>query len=206
MKKLGTDERFVLGRAVLYQKVMPFLVWTEQEVSGSRKNAFNRGQSLGNEQGHGIKGFAGNEYEQVISTGHQVARFHFIELGYTQGHAIKAPLPFRTDLYLDNGSDFLGPMFRKFDQTAKKSYWWFDNHPVDTFKQHAWVNPFWADDVDEVVELMGADRVIFGSDWPHIEGMPQPLDYLVELKNLDAEQTKRVMLDNVLELNTPQPL
>ena len=23
----------------------------------------------------------------------------------------------------------------------------------------------------------GADRVIFGSDWPHIEGMPQPLDY-----------------------------
>ena len=107
---------------------------------------------------------------------------------------------------IENGSDFLGPMFRKFDQTAKKSYWWFDNHPVDTFKQHVWVNPFWEDDVDEVVELMGADRVIFGSDWPHIEGMPQPLDYLVELKNLDAEQTKRVMLDNVLELNTPQPL
>ena len=25
-------------------------------------------------------------------------------------------------------------------------------------------------------------------------------------ENLDAEQTKRVMLDNVLELNTPQPL
>ncbi len=107
---------------------------------------------------------------------------------------------------IENGSDFLGSMFRKFDQTAKKSYWWFDNHPVDTFKQHVWVNPFWEDDVDEVVELMGADRVIFGSDWPHIEGMPQPLDYLVELKNLDAEQTKRVMLDNVLELNTPQPL
>ena len=33
---------------------------------------------------------------------------------------------------------------------------------------------------------MGADRVIFGSDWPHIEGMPEPLD-------------------NVLELNTPRP-
>ena len=53
---------------------------------------------------------------------------------------------------IENGSDFLGPMF-EFDQTAKKSYWWFDNHPVDTFKQHVWVNPFWEDDVDEVVEL-----------------------------------------------------
>ncbi|MCH1434365.1 MAG: amidohydrolase, partial [Acidimicrobiales bacterium] len=106
---------------------------------------------------------------------------------------------------VENGSDFLGPMFRKFDQTAKKSYWWFDDHPVDTFKQHVWMNPFWEDDVDEVVELMGADRVIFGSDWPHIEGMPQPLDYLVELKNLDDAQIKQVMLDNVTFLNTPRP-
>ena len=107
---------------------------------------------------------------------------------------------------VENGSDFLGPMFRKMDQVAKKNYWWFDDHPVDTFKQHVWMNPFWEDDVDEVVELMGADRVIFGSDWPHIEGMPQPLDYLVELKNLTPEQTKQVMLDNVMELNSPQPL
>ena len=32
---------------------------------------------------------------------------------------------------------------------------------------------------------MGADRVIFGSDWPHIEGMPRPLDYAVEVKHFD---------------------
>ncbi|MGA0239582.1 MAG: amidohydrolase family protein [Acidimicrobiales bacterium] len=106
---------------------------------------------------------------------------------------------------VENGADFLGPMFRKMDQVAKKNYWWFDDHPVDTFKNHVWMNPFWEDDVDEVVALMGADRVIFGSDWPHIEGMPQPLDYLVELKNLSAAETKQVMHDNVLELNTPRP-
>ena len=106
---------------------------------------------------------------------------------------------------VENGSDFLAPMFRKFDHTAKKNYWWFDDHPVDVFKQHVWMNPFWEDDADEVVELMGADRVIFGSDWPHIEGMPEPLDYLVELKNLDADQIRKVMLDNVTELNTLRP-
>ena len=43
-----------------------------------------------------------------------------------------------------------------------------------SFREHVWINPFWEDDVDEVVELMGADRVIFGSDWPHIEGLPEP--------------------------------
>ena len=46
-----------------------------------------------------------------------------------------------------------------------------------SFRRNVWINPFWEDDVNEIVELMGADRVIFGSDWPHIEGMPRPLDY-----------------------------
>ena len=106
---------------------------------------------------------------------------------------------------VENGSDFLAPMFRKFEQMAKKTYWWFDDHPVDTFKQHVWINPFWEDDVNEVTELMGIDRVIFGSDWPHIEGMPSPLDYLVELKEFSDEDRKKIMLDNALGLNELQP-
>ena len=105
---------------------------------------------------------------------------------------------------VENGSDFLAPMFRKFSQMAKKHYWWFDDHPVDTFKQHVWVNPFWEDDVTEVVELMGADRVIFGSDWPHIEGMPEPLDYLEELADFSDTDRRAIMLDNVVDLNTPK--
>ena len=106
---------------------------------------------------------------------------------------------------VENGSDFLAPMFRKFSQTAKKNYWWFDDHPIDTFRAHVWVNPFWEDDVNEVSEMMGADRVIFGSDWPHIEGMPEPLDYLAELKGFSDPDRRAIMLDNVSYLNEPQP-
>ena len=106
---------------------------------------------------------------------------------------------------VENGSDFLAPMFRKMDQTAKKSFGWFDDHPGDTFREHVWMNPFWEDDVNEVAELMGTDHVIFGSDWPHIEGLPQPLDYLVELKSFDPLDQRRILLDNVAFLNTPRP-
>ena len=53
---------------------------------------------------------------------------------------------------------------------------------------------------------MGADRVIFGSDWPHIEGMPVPLDYLVEIKDLDADAHQLILHDNAEALNTPQPI
>ena len=46
---------------------------------------------------------------------------------------------------------------------------------------------------------------IFGSDWPHIEALPHPLDYLVELKNFDAEERRLILNDNVSELITLRP-
>ena len=87
--------------------------------------------------------------------------------------------------------------------TAKKYPGWFGEDPVETFRRHVWINPFWEDDPYEIVELMGADRVIFGSDWPHIEGMPRPLDYVPEVKELSAEDQRRVLRDNTWELTRP---
>ena len=52
---------------------------------------------------------------------------------------------------------------------------------------------------------MGTDRVIFGSDWPHIEGMPQPLDYVSELEAFGADDVKKILRDNMRELNTLRP-
>ena len=45
---------------------------------------------------------------------------------------------------------------------------------------------------------MGADRVIFGSDWPHIEALPHPLDYLPETKPLSPEDRRLVLHDNAV--------
>ena len=47
------------------------------------------------------------------------------------------------------------------------------------------------------------DRVLFGSDWPHIEGMPRPLDYLPELNKLDRSQRREVLHDNAAQLVVP---
>jgi predicted TIM-barrel fold metal-dependent hydrolase len=47
--------------------------------------------------------------------------------------------------------------------------------------------------------------VIFGSDWPHIEGMPEPLDYLPELKSFDDDEKRLIMRDNARELTTLRP-
>jgi predicted TIM-barrel fold metal-dependent hydrolase len=106
---------------------------------------------------------------------------------------------------VENGSEFLGDLFKKLRSVGRKMPGFFREDPVDTFRRHVWINPFWEDDVHETVSLMGADRVVFGSDWPHIEGMPSPLDYAVELKELDADTCRRILLDNVSELNELRP-
>ncbi len=106
---------------------------------------------------------------------------------------------------VENGAEFLPDLFRKLRSTAKKISGYFPEDPVELFRRHVWINPFWEDDVEEVVDQMGADRVLFGSDWPHIEGMPQPLDYLPELKALDDDDQRRVLNDNVRELTERRP-
>ena len=106
---------------------------------------------------------------------------------------------------VENGSGYLRGLFHRLEVVSHKMARWFPEDPVDTFRRHIWINPFWEDDVNEVVELMGTDRVIFGSDWPHIEGMPEPLDYLKELTHLEPEEQRQILLDNTTELNELSP-
>ena len=107
---------------------------------------------------------------------------------------------------IENGSTFLADLIAKLRSTDKKMPGYFGEDPVTTLARHWWINPFWEDDVNEVVRLVGAERVLFGSDWPHIEGMPEPLDYVSELAKLSDEERRRVLLDNATELNTPNPI
>jgi predicted TIM-barrel fold metal-dependent hydrolase len=106
---------------------------------------------------------------------------------------------------VENGSEFLAPLFRKLRTTARRMPGYFSDDPVLTFRRHVWINPFWEDDVDEIVELMGDDRVIFGSDWPHVEGLPEPTDWVTELQKLPRESVPKIMGGNVSELNERRP-
>ena len=107
---------------------------------------------------------------------------------------------------VENGSDFLAPLFRKLRTTARRMPGYFSEDPVDTFRRHIWINPFWEDDVDEIVDLMGDDRVIFGSDWPHVEGLREPADWVTELQKLPRESVPKIMGANTAALNVRRPV
>jgi predicted TIM-barrel fold metal-dependent hydrolase len=108
---------------------------------------------------------------------------------------------------VENGAEFLPDLLRKLGQSRNrlKNLGYYKEDPVALFRDRVWINPFWEDDVNEVVELMGDSRVIFGSDWPHIEGMPEPLDYVAEIAHFAPESQRRILRDNAASLNELRP-
>ena len=71
----------------------------------------------------------------------------------------------------------------------------------DVFKAHVRVNPFPEDDHEQLFEWLGPEHLLFGSDWPHPEGIPHPRaypDYLPAVTPPHA--VRRMMRDNAREL------
>jgi len=46
---------------------------------------------------------------------------------------------------------------------------------------------------------------VFGSDWPHAEGLAEPTAFAADVPWLDADGLRAVMRDNALALLTPRP-
>ncbi|MBM7369244.1 amidohydrolase family protein [Gordonia hydrophobica] len=97
---------------------------------------------------------------------------------------------------IENGSAWLDPLFHDFDDFYKKMPQAFPEHPIDVFKRNIWVSPFWEGSVEDVVNTVGWDRVMFGSDFPHPEGLVEPKGYWRYAEGMDEKRTYDFMGDN----------
>ena len=71
---------------------------------------------------------------------------------------------------------------------------------MTVFKRNIFVHPFHEEDPKGVVGLLGADHVLFGSDYPHPEGMSDPLSFVDDLEGLPQEDVAKVMGGNMSRL------
>jgi predicted TIM-barrel fold metal-dependent hydrolase len=79
-----------------------------------------------------------------------------------------------------------------------------DERPSEVFRRHFWVSPFPEEDVEGLTRLIGSDRVLFGSDWPHAEGTEQPADYVRYIDKLDPGDVRLILRENAESLLKPQ--
>lgn len=63
-----------------------------------------------------------------------------------------------------------------------------------------WVTPYYEDDIRCLADTIGVERVLFGSDWPHGEGLADPASFADELTNFTPDEVQRIMRTNSAEL------
>jgi len=101
---------------------------------------------------------------------------------------------------IENGSSWVAPLLKNLADVYKKMPQDFLENPVDVFKRNIYISPFWEEDLGELAELTGVDHVLFGSDYPHPEGLADPVSYVDELRGLDEESVRKIMGGNLATL------
>ena len=101
---------------------------------------------------------------------------------------------------VENGSDWLHWLVKRLRKLANQTPSAFHEDPLDTVRRHVWVTPYLEDDLRALADLIGVERILFGSDWPHGEGVAQPLDFAKELSMFSEAESRRIMRDNIVDL------
>ena len=102
---------------------------------------------------------------------------------------------------IENGGTWVKPLLEKLEGVYKKLPQDFPEHPLDAFRRNVYVNPFWEDGLEGLIDVMSPDRILFGSDYPHPEGLGDPVSFYDELpSSLSRDETARIMGGNLKEL------
>jgi predicted TIM-barrel fold metal-dependent hydrolase len=101
---------------------------------------------------------------------------------------------------IENGAMWVPDLLRNLKDAHGKMPFAFQRHPVEQFREQVWVAPYYEDDMDRLKDVVGVDRLLFGSDFPHTEGLAEPTQFVKDIPSFTPAETKAVMRDNVREL------
>ncbi len=101
---------------------------------------------------------------------------------------------------IENGAMWVPDLLRNLAAGHGKMPFAFRRHPVEAFKENVWVSPFFEDDMEMLRDVIGVDRLVFGSDFPHAEGLPEPTDYVKDIAGFSPAEVRQVMRENIIGL------
>jgi predicted TIM-barrel fold metal-dependent hydrolase len=117
-------------------------------------------------------------------------------LGALVIHGVFARHPNVRVATIESGSGWVPELFRRFAKFYKQVPDAFPGDPIETFRRHVSVAPFYEDDIRGLADLIGVDHVLFGSDWPHAEGLVEPSGFVDDLHGFDPDEIRLIMRDN----------
>jgi predicted TIM-barrel fold metal-dependent hydrolase len=108
---------------------------------------------------------------------------------------------------IETGADWIPPLFQRLKKSYGQQPHAWSEDPCETLRRQLWVAPFHENDLGRLRQVIGVDRIMLGSDWPHTEGIAQPMNFVKDLEQAgysDEEQIQ-VMRTNAESLVTRLP-
>jgi predicted TIM-barrel fold metal-dependent hydrolase len=110
-------------------------------------------------------------------------------------------------LIVENGASWLTPLQKAMKDLYKKMPQGFPEEPIAAMRRNIHLSPFWEEDYAHIADMLGQEGICFGSDYPHPEGLADPVMYVNDIAHLGDEQVRRAMGGNLAKLvgveNTP---
>jgi predicted TIM-barrel fold metal-dependent hydrolase len=116
------------------------------------------------------------------------------------GHGLCTRFPRLKIAPVENGSGWVRPLLRSMEGAYRFNPHIFEEDPVEVFKRNIFVHPFHEDDPRGLADLIGAENILFGSDFPHPEGMADPISFVDELEGFSADDQAKIMGGNLARL------
>jgi hypothetical protein len=107
---------------------------------------------------------------------------------------------------VENGSLWVPYLLSQLDKMkgmGRNGPWpggYVEGRPSEVVKRHVFVSPYHEEDIPALARLIGPSQVLFGSDFPHPEGLATPADYTEGLKGLTDDEVRLIMRDNTVGL------
>jgi len=106
--------------------------------------------------------------------------------------------------YIETGTSWIYPLWERLEHVNKMAPQLFKRHPHEVIREHVWLHPHFeemeAEKAHRLIDLVGADHVLFGSDWPHPEGLAQPAEWIQFIHYLNDVDKAKIMGGNMLGL------
>lgn len=123
------------------------------------------------------------------------------------GHGMCSRFPKLKIALVENGSGWVRGLLEAMEYAYTMAPNAFDEHPVEVFKRNIYVHPFHEEDPRGLADLVGVDHVLFGSDYPHPEGIADPITFVDDLVGFDQAEIAKIMGGNLARImnvdNTP---
>lgn len=113
-------------------------------------------------------------------------------------HGLFARFPRLRVASIESGSAWVPVLLKKLEKAYGQMPHEFHQDPVETFREHIWVAPYYEDDLAQLGQLIGVERILFGSDWPHAEGLAEPRAFAGDLRRhgFGEDDVRTIMADN----------